>query len=147
MSKKEPIKLKLPTALYGDEVVLENQGEVDHDQVMRKRVDGWRKAGLVNNHSRTKPLEKMPPHRQENLEFLRDRVNNGNPLILPTLREDPFGDVEFRELAKRYEKIHGKGSLEKDLKAKFLERAKAKGSSFSERATESKSQESSGRGK
>lgn len=93
-------------------------------------------------------LKRMPPHRQENLKFLRDEVNNGKQLRLPTFKEDPFGEVEFIELSKRYEKIHGRGSLKKALEERFPGRRelRAQGESFAKRATESRSQENSGRG-
>lgn len=57
MPKHKPVRINMgKPMLYGSEAALEKEGgEVDYNEVMRKRTDGWREAGLVNSASRKNP--------------------------------------------------------------------------------------------
>ncbi|MCT4634716.1 MAG: hypothetical protein N4A31_00510 [Rickettsiales bacterium] len=87
------------------------------------------------------------------LQFLRDEVNDGKMYMVPTFKAPSSPEearkIETNALTIRYEKIHGKESLKEALKEKFPEKygKKSKGSSFSERAAESRElRGNSGRG-
>ncbi len=86
------------------------------------------------------------------LQFLRDEVNGGQVHRVPTFKvptPEEARKIETNALTIKYEKIHGEGSLKKDLKEKFPEKygQKSKGASFSERAAESRElRGNSGRG-
>ncbi len=73
----------------------------------------------------------MPEDKQKRmLKFLRDAINGGKKMSVPTFAEPSPADaikIEVNALTIRYEKTHGKGSVTRDFQKKERELSASSG--------------------
>lgn len=127
-------KDKTPEERFGGSTMIGNHmegGSRDYGHLLRSEQKLNQDLRAIEATASGDAPQIMPEDKQRRmLKFLRDAINGGKKLSVPTFVDPTPADaikIEVNALTIKYEKKHGKGSVAKDFKKKELELSASSG--------------------